>query len=194
MRSSGASPSPGDTVCAMRESRPGGDTRLLGDRLGQPWMVGIQNPRNEEEVAVTIPLEDEAISTSGRLREILHGRWRAISSHHRARRRERRQARCARRRSSGRMRSLPTRCPHRCSSWASTRALRLIGALPDYEGIVIDAEGEMFIRMVCDPLIRLKLFSPESGFHATIPVAERRRFFPLNSKIYGYYRTLKTSP
>jgi len=43
----------------------GGDTRLLGDRLGQPWMVGIQNPRNDDEVAITIPLENEAISTSG---------------------------------------------------------------------------------------------------------------------------------
>ena len=43
----------------------GGDSRLLGDRLGQPFMVGIRDPRKEDEVALTIPLEDEAISTSG---------------------------------------------------------------------------------------------------------------------------------
>ena len=43
----------------------GGDSRLLGDRRGQPWMVGIRDPRKDGEVAMTIPLQDEAISTSG---------------------------------------------------------------------------------------------------------------------------------
>ncbi len=44
----------------------GGDSRLLGDRRGQPWLVGIQDPRNEEDIAVIrLPLVDEAISTSG---------------------------------------------------------------------------------------------------------------------------------
>jgi len=43
----------------------GGDSRLLGDRRGQPWMVGIRDPRNEGQVAISVPLEDEAISTSG---------------------------------------------------------------------------------------------------------------------------------
>jgi len=43
----------------------GGDTKLLGDRLGRPWMVGIQDPRNKGRQAVNLPLEDEALSTSG---------------------------------------------------------------------------------------------------------------------------------
>ena len=43
----------------------GGDSRLLGDRRGQPWMVGIRDPRKDGEVAMTIPLQNEAISTSG---------------------------------------------------------------------------------------------------------------------------------
>ncbi len=43
----------------------GGDSRLLGDRRGQPWMVGIRDPRKDGEVAMTLPLQDEAISTSG---------------------------------------------------------------------------------------------------------------------------------
>jgi len=43
----------------------GGDSRLLGDRRGQPWMVGIRDPRVDGEVAMTLPLQDEAISTSG---------------------------------------------------------------------------------------------------------------------------------
>jgi FAD:protein FMN transferase len=43
----------------------GGDTRLLGDRLGKPWLVGIRDPRRDGAVVTRIPLEDEAISTSG---------------------------------------------------------------------------------------------------------------------------------
>lgn len=43
----------------------GGDTSLLGDRNGRPWLVGIKHPRAEEKNAVHIPLENEAISTSG---------------------------------------------------------------------------------------------------------------------------------
>jgi thiamine biosynthesis lipoprotein len=43
----------------------GGDTRLLGDRKGKPWIVGIRDPRDESKQAVVIPLEDAAMSTSG---------------------------------------------------------------------------------------------------------------------------------
>lgn len=43
----------------------GGDTRLIGDHRGRPWRVGIKNPRAPEEVAIVLPLSEEAISTSG---------------------------------------------------------------------------------------------------------------------------------
>lgn len=43
----------------------GGDTRIIGDRGGRPWMTGIRDPRNKEAAAVLIPLDDTAISTSG---------------------------------------------------------------------------------------------------------------------------------
>jgi FAD:protein FMN transferase len=44
----------------------GGDSRIIGDRFGKPWMVGIRDPRKGEgEVITRIPLEDSAISTSG---------------------------------------------------------------------------------------------------------------------------------
>ena len=43
----------------------GGDTRVVGDRRGQPWIVGIRHPRSQEEVITRMPLIDEAISTSG---------------------------------------------------------------------------------------------------------------------------------
>lgn len=43
----------------------GGDTGLLGDRYGRPWLVGIKHPRAEDKMAAHIPLDNEAISTSG---------------------------------------------------------------------------------------------------------------------------------
>ena len=43
----------------------GGDTRVLGDRRGQPWIVGIRHPRQDDEVVTRLPIVDEAISTSG---------------------------------------------------------------------------------------------------------------------------------
>jgi thiamine biosynthesis lipoprotein len=43
----------------------GGDTRLLGDRRGKPWIVGIRDPRNRDKQAVLLPMENSAMSTSG---------------------------------------------------------------------------------------------------------------------------------
>lgn len=43
----------------------GGDTRLLGDRIGKPWIVGIRDPNKSNAVFTRLALEDEAISTSG---------------------------------------------------------------------------------------------------------------------------------
>lgn len=42
----------------------GGDSRLLGDRRGRPWMLGIRHPRGDSHV-VSLPLENVALSTSG---------------------------------------------------------------------------------------------------------------------------------
>ena len=43
----------------------GGDSRIVGDRRGKPWTVGVRNPRNENEMSVILPLIDTAVSTSG---------------------------------------------------------------------------------------------------------------------------------
>ena len=47
----------------------GGDSRLLGDKLGRPWLIGIKNPRpgahQPENVVLTMPLDNVAVSTSG---------------------------------------------------------------------------------------------------------------------------------
>lgn len=42
----------------------GGDSRVIGDKFGRPWLIGIKNPR-ADAVAITLPLEDVAVSTSG---------------------------------------------------------------------------------------------------------------------------------
>jgi len=43
----------------------GGDTGILGNRFDRPWMVAIQDPRNRDAVVAMLPLQDEALSTSG---------------------------------------------------------------------------------------------------------------------------------
>ena len=43
----------------------GGDTRLIGDRNGQPWMVGIRDPDVDDRWVTRLALDNEAISTAG---------------------------------------------------------------------------------------------------------------------------------
>jgi FAD:protein FMN transferase len=43
----------------------GGDSRVLGDRRGRPWMIGIRDPRHKNTMVAMLPLVDAAISTSG---------------------------------------------------------------------------------------------------------------------------------
>lgn len=121
----------------------GGDSRLLGDRRGQPWMVGIRDPRNDGQVAISVPLEDEAISTSGdyeRYFEEGDKRYHHIIQP-----------------STGE----PAAGVHSATVFGpdavftdalSTsvfvmgvdEGLRLIATLPDYEGIVIDDAGRIY--------------------------------------------------
>ena len=43
----------------------GGDSRIIGDHGGRPWIIGIRHPRDPEGIALRMPLTDSAISTSG---------------------------------------------------------------------------------------------------------------------------------
>lgn len=43
----------------------GGDSRIIGDKQGRPWVIGLQHPRKKEQIALSIPLSDSALSTSG---------------------------------------------------------------------------------------------------------------------------------
>jgi thiamine biosynthesis lipoprotein len=43
----------------------GGDSRVIGDRFGKPWIIGIRHPDRKDEIVTRLPLVDTAISTSG---------------------------------------------------------------------------------------------------------------------------------
>ena len=43
----------------------GGDSHVLGDRVGRPWTVAIRHPRDPARVVAVLPLQDTSISTSG---------------------------------------------------------------------------------------------------------------------------------
>lgn len=43
----------------------GGDLRVGGLKFGQPWSIGIQDPRNSEKIIAKISLAEGAIATSG---------------------------------------------------------------------------------------------------------------------------------
>jgi thiamine biosynthesis lipoprotein len=43
----------------------GGDLRTGGTKLGAPWVVGIQDPRDKSRTVATIPTRDSVIATSG---------------------------------------------------------------------------------------------------------------------------------
>jgi thiamine biosynthesis lipoprotein len=43
----------------------GGDSRIIGDRFGRPWLVAVRHPDNPNKVVTRIPLSDSAVSTSG---------------------------------------------------------------------------------------------------------------------------------
>ena len=43
----------------------GGDTRIIGDRFGRPWVVGVRDPDHEGKNFLKLPLTDTAFSTSG---------------------------------------------------------------------------------------------------------------------------------
>jgi thiamine biosynthesis lipoprotein len=43
----------------------GGDSRVLGDRRGRPWMIGVRDPLHKKGMVAVLPLSDTAVSTSG---------------------------------------------------------------------------------------------------------------------------------
>jgi len=121
----------------------GGDSRLLGDRRGRPWMIGVRDPRKEGEIAISVPLVDEAISTSGDYERFFDED--GTRYHHIIEPKTGKPA-------AG-MHSATVIGPDAVITDALSTSvfvmgvqdgLTLIGTLPDYESIVIDAEGHLY--------------------------------------------------
>ena len=53
--------------CGIQHARvsAGGDSRLLGDRRGRPWIIGIRHPRKAQGSVMALPLSNISVSTSG---------------------------------------------------------------------------------------------------------------------------------
>ncbi len=53
--------------CGINEGiiSAGGDSKIIGDKHGKEWIIGIQHPRKKNALALRIPLSNTALSTSG---------------------------------------------------------------------------------------------------------------------------------
>lgn len=121
----------------------GGDSRLLGDRRGQPWMVGIRHPRVDGDIAMSLPLQSEAISTSGDYERFFDDD--GVRYHH--------IIQPATGKPADGVHSATVIGPDAVMTDALSTSvfvmgvdagLRMIAALPDYESVVIDAKGQIF--------------------------------------------------
>ena len=128
----------------------GGDSRLLGDRRGRPWVVGIRDPREDGKVAISVPLEGEAISTSGDYERYFEED--GVRYHH--------IIKPASGKPAQGVHSATVIGPEGVMTDALSTSvfvmgvdagLRLIGCMPGYESIVIDADGAIFY---CDRAAR----------------------------------------
>jgi FAD:protein FMN transferase len=128
----------------------GGDSRLLGDRRGRPFMIGIRDPREDGKVAISIPLENEAVSTSGDYERYFDED--GIRYHHIITPTTGEPAH--------EMRSATVFGPDAVMTDALSTSvfvmgvdlgLTLIAGLPDYESIVIDAKGRIFYSDGLEP-------------------------------------------
>ena len=121
----------------------GGDTRLLGDRRGRPWLVGIRDPENKAEVVVMLPLEDEALSTSGDYERFFIED--GIKYHH--------IIQPTTGKSASEVRSVSILAQDSMTSDAlstsvfvmgSNKGLELLNRLDGIEGVIIDQKGKLF--------------------------------------------------
>ena len=107
----------------------GGDSRIIGDRDGRPWIVGIRHPDDPNKIVTRLPLVDTAMSTSGTITVSLT-RTACATTTSSIRTPDTRRVACAAPPFSGRLRLKPTafQRPRSCSArrkpWRSSTACR----------------------------------------------------------------------
>lgn len=121
----------------------GGDSHIVGDHRGRPWLVGIKDPRAENKSAVVLPLSDTAMSTSGDYERFFMDGERRV--HHIINPKTGRSA-------TG-IRSVSVLAPRGIDTDALTKPLFILGVqrgmeiidkIPGVDAIVIDDKGELF--------------------------------------------------
>jgi thiamine biosynthesis lipoprotein len=128
----------------------GGDTRLLGDRRGKPWMVGIRDPRNDGGMVTRLPLADEAISTSGDYERYFEED--GVRYHHILVPGTGRSARGVRSATVlGPDATLTDALSTTVFVLGVERGMQLIGRLPGVEAVVVDADGRIFYSAGLEP-------------------------------------------
>ncbi len=121
----------------------GGDSRVLGDRRGRPWMVGIRDPRRKDNMVAVIPLINSAISTSGDYERYFEAD--GVRYHHILNPKTGRSA-------TG-VHSVSVIGPDATTTDGLTKpvfilgpekGLRLIESIPGVDAVIIDSAGKMF--------------------------------------------------
>lgn len=138
----------------------GGDSRLLGDRRGRPWLIGIKNPRqngpDDRPVVLTMPLNDVAVSTSGDYERYFIDERTGERVHHIINPKTGRSAQG--------VISVTILGPHGIDTDALSTTvfvlgvkdgLTLINRLPEFDAVIIDAQGKVHFSN--------GLQSPDSG-------------------------------
>ncbi len=120
----------------------GGDTRLVGDRRGRPWIVGIRDPDDAGGLMTRVPLIDEAISTSGDYERFFDED--GVRYHHILNPSDGRPA--------DSLRSVTVIGPHAMTTDALSTSLFVLGVeaglalierIPDYEAVLVEPDRAM---------------------------------------------------
>jgi thiamine biosynthesis lipoprotein len=121
----------------------GGDSRIMGDRFGRPWIIGIRHPDDPEKVIARIPMVDAAISTSGDYERYFDEdgqRYHHIIDPHTGR-------------SAGQVRSVTIIGPDATTTdglstsvfvMGPERGIALIERLGDVDAVIVRADGKVF--------------------------------------------------
>jgi FAD:protein FMN transferase len=142
-----------DNAIALLEARgietgmvaAGGDTRILGDRRGRPWTVGIRDPDDPARMLALLPLIDTAISTSGDYERYFDDDD-GLRHHHILNPETGKSARG--------VRSATVIGPSATDTDALSTAIFVLGpeagialieSLPDYDAVIIDASGQVYL-------------------------------------------------
>ncbi len=120
----------------------GGDSHLLGDRRGRPWMIAVRDPRREGGAVAVLPLQDVAISTSGDYERYFEKG--GVRHHHLIDPRTGRSAAGARSVTIVADDGLTTEALSKTVFvLGAERGLALIDSLPGVDAVVVDAAGQL---------------------------------------------------